>query len=71
MARNWESNKISPMENVRKWMNLDQSVSLLSSNDIRTDISGEREESEKETKTEGNAARLILFFSVRFKKKRE
>lgn len=52
-------------------MNLDQSVSLLSSNDIRTDISGEREESEKETKTEGNAARLILFFSVRFKKKRE
>lgn len=30
MARKWESNKISPMENIRKWMNLDRSRSSVS-----------------------------------------
>lgn len=30
VARKWESNKISPMENIRKWMNLDRSRSSVS-----------------------------------------
>lgn len=38
MARKWESNKISPMENIRKWMNLDRYP--LSSNDMNVYVHG-------------------------------
>lgn len=71
VARKWESNKISPMENIRKWMNLDRYP--LSSNDMNVYVHGyvgrERKVDRVKLKEDGRKGGEIDTFSRSFKKK--